>query len=81
MATETMNYGYPKPGEDDFYDINQYNQAMEMIDEDIKEMDEEKQDNLGIGAFKGNIDMLGENGLPQTSSVCSKACAMAKPIP
>ncbi|EOS27669.1 hypothetical protein C806_00116 [Lachnospiraceae bacterium 3-1] len=70
MATETMNYGYPKPGEDDFYDINQYNQAMEMIDEDIKEMDEEKQDNLGIGAFKGNIDMLGENGLPQTSSVC-----------
>lgn len=70
MATETMNYGYPKPGQDDFYDINQYNQAMEMIDEDIKEMDEEKQNNLGIGAFKGNIDMLGENGLPQTSSVC-----------
>ena len=70
MATETMNYGYPKPGEDDFYDINQYNQAMEMIDEDIKEMDQEKQNNLGIGAFKGNIDMLGENGLPQTSSVC-----------
>ncbi|EOS27610.1 hypothetical protein C806_00057 [Lachnospiraceae bacterium 3-1] len=38
MATETMNYGYPKPGEDDFYDITQYNQALDMIDQDMKEM-------------------------------------------
>lgn len=70
MATETMNYGYPKPGEDDFYDISQFNQALDMIDQDMKEMDEEKQNKLGIGTFKDNIDILGEGGLPKTNSVC-----------
>lgn len=70
MATETMNYGYPKPGEDDFYDISQFNQALDMIDQDMKEMDREKQNKLGIGTFKENIDILGEGGLPQANSVC-----------
>lgn len=70
MATETMNYGYPKPGEDDFYDISQFNQALDMIDEDMKGMDGEKQNKLGIGTFKESIDILGEGGLPQANSVC-----------
>lgn len=70
MATETMNYGYPKPGEDDFYDISQFNQALDMIAEDMKGMDGEKQNKLGIGTFKESIDILGEGGLPQANSVC-----------
>ncbi len=69
MANETVNYGYPKPEEDDFYDINQFNQAMDMIDGDLKKTEEMKQNKLDIGAFTGNIDVLGEGGLPQTSSV------------
>lgn len=36
MATSTQNYGYPKPEETDFYDIGQFNQAMDMIDGDMK---------------------------------------------
>lgn len=69
MANETVNYGYPKPEEDDFYDINQFNQAMDMIDGDLKKTEEMKQNKLDIGAFTGNIDVLGEGGLPRTSSV------------
>lgn len=37
MASETKNYGYPKPDIDDFYDVGDFNKAMDMIDEDMKE--------------------------------------------
>ena len=40
MATETENYGYPKPDVDDFYDVGDFNQAMDMIDGDIKGIEE-----------------------------------------
>ncbi len=40
MASETQNYGYPKPDTDDFYDIGDFNKAMDMIDGDIKEIEE-----------------------------------------
>ncbi len=40
MATETENYGYPKPDLDDFYDVGDFNQAMDMIDGDIKGIEE-----------------------------------------
>lgn len=69
MANETVNYGYPKPEEDDFYDINQFNQAMDMIDGDLKKTEEAKQNKLDIGTFTGNIDLPGEGGLPPTCSV------------
>jgi len=35
----------------------------------LKKTEEMKQNKLDIGAFTGNIDVLGEGGLPQTSSV------------
>ncbi len=40
MATETKNYGIPKPEEDDFYDIGLFNRAMDMADESIKAAEE-----------------------------------------
>ncbi len=40
MADETKNYGFPKPGEDDFYDIGIFNLAMDRADEAIKEAEE-----------------------------------------
>ncbi len=70
MGIETDNFGYPKPGEDDFYDIGVFNQAMDMVDKDLKDLGDKKQDKLGIGTFTGNIDVLGAGGLPQTSSIC-----------
>lgn len=45
MAAETENYGFPKPGEDDFYDIGMFNLAMDKADEAIKAA-EEKADEL-----------------------------------
>ena len=40
MADETKNYGFPKPGEGDFYDIGIFNLAMDRADEAIKEAEE-----------------------------------------
>lgn len=130
MATETETYKLLKPDEDDFYDIGQFNQTMDLIDESLKAVVEKtaalqsrmsilqeeltqytdtkisdliggapetldtlkevadaiqenddvvtalteaigtKQGKLGIGTFTKNIDILGEGGLPQTSSIC-----------
>lgn len=70
MGIGTDNFGYPKPGEDDFYDIGVFNRAMDMVDKDLKDLGDKKQDKLAIGTFTGNIDVLGEGGLPQTSSIC-----------
>lgn len=39
--TNTENYGYLKPDEDDFYDINHMNKNLDMIDEDMKKREEE----------------------------------------
>ena len=36
MATETETYKLLKPDEDDFYDIGQFNQTMDLIDESLK---------------------------------------------
>ena len=36
MATETETYKFPKPDEDDFYDIGQFNQTMDLIDESLR---------------------------------------------
>lgn len=33
MATQTTNYNLTKPAPDDFYDIEQYNDNMDKIDE------------------------------------------------
>ena len=38
MGIETDNFGYPKPGEDDFYDIGVFNRAMDMVDKDLKDL-------------------------------------------
>ena len=40
MASQTQNYHYPKPEEEDFYDVGEFNRAMDMIDEDIKQVEE-----------------------------------------
>lgn len=40
MAGETQNYKYPKPDAEDFYDIEEFNKAMDMIDGDIKKTEE-----------------------------------------
>lgn len=36
MSSETQNYGYPKPDTEDFYDVGDFNRAMDMIDGDVK---------------------------------------------
>lgn len=130
MATETETYKLKKPDEDDFYDIGQFNQTMDLIDESLKALAEKtvalqsnlsqlqeeltqytdtkvselvgsapekldtleevadalqknddvvtalteaigtKQSKLGIGTFAKNIDILGDGGLPKSSSIC-----------
>ncbi len=43
MATETKNYSYPKPEVEEFYDINQFNMAMDMIDNNMKDRQDEQE--------------------------------------
>lgn len=47
MGNETKNYKFPKPSEDDFYDISEYNKAMDILDETLSEMNDRKLDNDG----------------------------------
>lgn len=42
MATSTIHRGYAKPDLDDFYDIGQFNDNMDKIDEDIHMLMENK---------------------------------------
>lgn len=47
MGNETMNYKLPKPGEDDFYDIAEFNKAMDTLDEALTGLENEKLDRDG----------------------------------
>ena len=58
MATETENYGYPKPDVDDFYDVGDFNQAMDMIDGDIKGIEESLS-----SAIDTKVDKISGKGL------------------
>ncbi len=58
MATETENYGYPKPDVDDFYDVGDFNRAMDMIDGDIKGVEESLS-----SAIDTKVDKISGKGL------------------
>lgn len=47
MANKTNNYKFPKPEADDFYDISEYNKAMDILDDSLTEMDQKKLDKNG----------------------------------
>ncbi|WP_312431600.1 hypothetical protein [Lacrimispora sp.] len=47
MGNETKNYKFPKPSEDDFYDISEYNKAMDILDETLTGMNDRKLDRNG----------------------------------
>ncbi|MGC6175907.1 pyocin knob domain-containing protein [Lacrimispora sp. 38-1] len=47
MENETKNYKFPKPGEDDFYDINEYNRTLDSIDEELMNLEQKKLDTTG----------------------------------
>lgn len=47
MGNETKNYKFPKPSEEDFYDISEYNEAMDILDETLTEVNERKLDSNG----------------------------------
>jgi hypothetical protein len=44
--TETTNYGYQKPLDDDFYEIEQYNQTLDKIDKNIHDVESPVYDDL-----------------------------------
>lgn len=52
MPTNTPNYGLIKPAEDEFYDINQFNQNADIIDTQIKAVNT-RVDNSGM-SIHGN---------------------------
>ncbi|MDW2799360.1 hypothetical protein RZO55_17435 [Clostridium boliviensis] len=47
MKNETKNCKFSKPGEDDFYDINEYNRTLDSIDEELMNLEEKKLDKTG----------------------------------
>lgn len=47
VANKTNNYKFPKPEADDFYDISEYNKAMDILDDSLTEMDQKKLDKNG----------------------------------
>ena len=64
MGNETKNYKFPKPSEDDFYDISEYNQAMDLLDETLTGMNDRKLDSDGNASAvvtEFNQEILREN--------------------
>jgi hypothetical protein len=47
VANKTNNYKFPKPEADDFYDISEYNEAMDILDDSLMKMDQKKLDKNG----------------------------------
>lgn len=47
MGNETKNYKFPKPSEDDFYDISEYNKAMDILDEMLTGLSDRKLERNG----------------------------------
>jgi hypothetical protein len=47
VANKTNNYKFPKPEADDFYDISEYNKAMDILEDSLTEMDQKKLDKNG----------------------------------
>lgn len=51
MSTKTSNFEYTKPGEDEFYDVTEYNQTLDKIDADmkaLKDIEENHTDNTTV---------------------------------
>ena len=64
MGNETKNYKFPKPSEDDFYDISEYNKAMDILDETLTDMNGRKLDHNGNASntvTEFNQEILREN--------------------
>lgn len=71
MASETQNYGYPKPDAEDFYNVEDFNKAMDMIDGDVKGVEdavsalrEEKADGAEL---KGHLAAANPHGITKDS--------------
>lgn len=60
MAAETNYYKYPKPEEEDFYNIAQYNHTLEMIDEDMEESRQEIQKKLDKDKVLGTMEEIND---------------------
>lgn len=60
MAAETNYYKYPKPEEEDFYNIAQYNHTLEMIDEDMEESRQEIQKKLDKEKVLGTMEEIND---------------------
>lgn len=55
MATQTNNYNLKKPGVDDFYNIQDQNDNMEIIDGVLKGLEDNKEGLIKDAAVKGTI--------------------------
>ena len=53
MPTNTPNYGLIKPAENEFYDVNQFNQNSDIIDTQIKQVNN-RVDNFSGMSIHGN---------------------------
>lgn len=62
MATETTNYKLKKPDQKDFYDINIINENMNVIDTEMKKLDDNKLNSSG-GNVTGTITQSAEVGM------------------
>lgn len=72
MAINTENYRYIKQDEDDFYDINQFNENMDMIDEDMKKRAEEIKSHTHNYAGSASV-----GGAATTAELCTGNAATA----
>lgn len=62
MASETMNYKLKKPSEDDFYDVQDFNGNMDLIDKGLKQnadrierAEGSRQINLTVGGWSAVV--------------------------
>lgn len=86
MATNTTNYGFKKPDESDFYDVNDQNNNWDLADEALKELDtptfEDYTGDTEVPAAEtalGNIKSKGKLAtlLSNIKAFCKGCCTLA----
>ena len=54
MSTKTSNFEYIKPGEDEFYNITEFNQTLDKIDADMKALKDTEENHTDNATVYGD---------------------------
>lgn len=77
MAEYTQNYNLKKPAEDDFYNVKDFNENADIVDEELKEVNDKVNSHLAENATDAHLPLNVGLGNVQNYGIASQAEAEA----